>query len=91
MEDLIKFFFNERDIVCDLTIGSCPTDVAAMNTGRNFIDIEKDDHYFEIAKKKELEMLQKIFWRGSKHSLNQNKKQVVKSMPPWIKILKNLK
>ena len=26
--------------------------VKAMNTGRNFIGIEKDAHYFEIAKKR---------------------------------------
>ena len=26
--------------------------VAAMNTGRNFIGIEKDTHYFEVAKKR---------------------------------------
>ena len=64
MEDLIKFFSNEGDIVCDLTIGSCPTDVAAMNTGRNFIDIEKDDHYFEIAKKKRIGNAAKNFLEG---------------------------
>lgn len=26
--------------------------VKAMNTGRNFIGIEKDTHYFEVAKKR---------------------------------------
>lgn len=34
--------------------------VVAMNTGRNFVGIEKDDHYFEIAKNK-IETA-KIFW-----------------------------
>lgn len=52
LEDLIKTFSNEGDIVCDLTMGSGSTGVAAMNTGRKFIGIEKDDHYFEIAQKR---------------------------------------
>lgn len=46
-----KTFSNEGDTVCDLTMGSGSTGVAAINTGRNFIGIEKDTHYFEIAKK----------------------------------------
>lgn len=52
LEDLIKTFSNEGDIICDLTMGSGSTGVAAMNTSRNFIGIEKDDHYFEIAQKR---------------------------------------
>lgn len=52
LEDLIKTFSNEGNTVCDLTMGSGSTGVAAMNTGRKFIGIEKDDHYFEVAKKR---------------------------------------
>ena len=52
LEDLIKTFSNENDLVVDLTIGSGSTGVACVNTGRNFIGIEKDDKYFEIAKKR---------------------------------------
>ena len=50
LEDLIKTFSNEGDLVVDLTMGSGSTGVACINTNRNFIGIEKDDKYFEIAK-----------------------------------------
>ncbi len=49
LEDLIKTFSNENDLVVDLTMGSGSTGVACKNTNRNFIGIEKDDKYFEIA------------------------------------------
>lgn len=49
LEDLIKTFSNENDLVVDLTMGSGSTGVACVNTNRNFIGIEMDDNYFEIA------------------------------------------
>ncbi len=49
LEDLIKTFSNKNDLVVDLTMGSGSTGVACKNTNRNFIGIEKDDKYFEIA------------------------------------------
>lgn len=52
LEDLIKTFSNENDLVCDLTMGSGSTGVACKNTNRNFIGIEKDDKYFDIAVKR---------------------------------------
>jgi len=52
LEDLIKTFSNEGDLVVDLTMGSGSTGVACINTNRNFIGIEKDDKYFEIAEKR---------------------------------------
>ena len=39
-------------MVVDLTMGSGSTGVACLNTGRNFIGIELNDKYFEIAKER---------------------------------------
>jgi len=52
LEDLIKTFSNENNLVVDLTMGSGSTGVACVNTNRNFIGIEKDDKYFDIADKR---------------------------------------
>lgn len=49
-EYLIKTYSNEGEIVLDNCAGSGTTGVACANTGRNFIGIEQDDKYFEIAK-----------------------------------------
>jgi site-specific DNA-methyltransferase (adenine-specific) len=49
LEDLMKTFSNENDLVVDLTMGSGSTGVACKNTNRSFIGIELDDKYFEIA------------------------------------------
>jgi len=52
IEDLIKTYTNEGGVVLDFTAGSFTTGVACQNTGRNFIGIEKDDKYFEIARER---------------------------------------
>tara|TARA_R110000744_G_scaffold35160_1_gene81704 strand:+ start:181 stop:1083 length:903 start_codon:yes stop_codon:yes gene_type:complete len=49
LEDLIKTFSNEGDLVVDFTMGSGSTGVAAKNTNRKFIGIEQDEKYFKIA------------------------------------------
>jgi len=49
LEDLIKTFSNENDLVVDLTMGSGSTGVACKKSNRHFIGIEKDEKYFEIA------------------------------------------
>jgi site-specific DNA-methyltransferase (adenine-specific) len=52
MEDLVKTFSNENDLVVDLTMGSGSTGVACKNTNRSFIGIEKDEAYFKIAEQR---------------------------------------
>ncbi len=51
-EYLVKTYTNEGDTVLDNTMGSGTTAIACMNTNRNFIGIELDEHYFSIAKKR---------------------------------------
>ena len=52
LEDLIQTYSNEGNTVLDFTMGSGSTGVACVNTNRNFIGIELDDGYFNIAKKR---------------------------------------
>lgn len=52
LEYLIKTYTNEGDTVLDNCMGSGSTGVAAVNTNRNFIGIEKDNKYFEIAEQR---------------------------------------
>lgn len=52
MEWIIKTYTNEGDIVLDPYMGTGTTGVACNNLGRNFIGIEQDENYFNIAKKR---------------------------------------
>ena len=52
MEYLIRTYTNEGETVLDFTMGSGTTGVACVRTGREFIGIEMDDAYFEIAEKR---------------------------------------
>ena len=52
LEYLIKTYTIEGETVLDFTMGSGSTGVACKNLNRNFIGIEKDKEYFEIAKKR---------------------------------------
>lgn len=57
LEDLIKTYTNENDVVLDFTMGSGSTGVACKNINRNFIGIELDVNYFKIAEKRINEVL----------------------------------
>jgi DNA modification methylase len=50
MEYMIRTYTNEGETVLDNCMGSGTTGVACMNTGRNFVGIERDPKYFEIAR-----------------------------------------
>ena len=52
LEYLIKTYTNEGETVLDNCMGSGTTGVACKNLNRNFIGIELDDKYFEIAKER---------------------------------------
>jgi site-specific DNA-methyltransferase (adenine-specific) len=52
LEYLIRTYTEEGDTVLDNVMGSGSTGVAAVNTGRNFIGIELDENYFNIAKER---------------------------------------
>lgn len=55
LEYLIKTYTNEGETVLDATMGSGSTGVAAINTGRNFIGIEIEENFYDIAQKRILE------------------------------------
>jgi len=52
MEYLIRTYTREGETVLDNCMGSGTTGVACVNTGRKFIGIEKDQMYYEIAKRR---------------------------------------
>jgi DNA modification methylase len=52
MEYLIRTYTNEGEMVLDNTMGSGSTGVGCVNTGRDFIGIEKDAGYYEVAKRR---------------------------------------
>ena len=60
LEYLIKTYTNEGGVVLDNCMGSGSTGVACINTNRNFIGIELDEKYFNIAK----ERIEKISLEG---------------------------
>ena len=52
LEWLIKSYSNEKDIVCDFTMGSGTTAIACLETKRYFIGCEKDKDIFCLAKER---------------------------------------
>lgn len=57
--NLVKTFSDENDLILDNCMGSGTTGVACILTNRNFIGIEKDTDYYNIAKKRIEESLKK--------------------------------
>jgi site-specific DNA-methyltransferase (adenine-specific) len=51
-EYLIKTYTSEGETIADICMGSGTTGVACVQTGRNFIGIEIEPKYFEIAEKR---------------------------------------
>ena len=49
LEELIKTYSNEGDVVLDNCMGSGSTGVACANTDRRFIGIELNNEYYQIA------------------------------------------
>lgn len=49
LEYLIKTYSNENETVLDNCAGSMSTAIACINTNRNGIMIEKDQHYFQVG------------------------------------------
>jgi DNA modification methylase len=52
LEYLIKTYTKENETVLDFTMGSGSTGVACKHLNRSFIGIEKDETYFNIAKRR---------------------------------------
>lgn len=50
IEELLKTYTNPGDVALDNTAGSMTLAIAAINTGRNYICIEKDKEIFEVGK-----------------------------------------
>ncbi|WP_370928758.1 DNA methyltransferase [Leuconostoc mesenteroides] len=46
---LIKMYTKPGDVVLDNTMGSGSTGIAVVNVNRDFIGIELNKHYYEIA------------------------------------------
>lgn len=52
LEYLIRTYTNDGELVLDNCMGSGSTGVACLNTNRNFIGIELDENYFNVAKER---------------------------------------
>ena len=61
MKHFIEAYTDEGDTVLDFTMGSGSTGVACLQTNRNFIGIELDENYYNIAKKRCSEYQSKLW------------------------------
>lgn len=60
IEELIKTYTNQGDLVLDSCAGSCTTAIAAINTNRDFICFEKDKDIFEVGNERVLSCMRRI-------------------------------
>ena len=60
LEYLIKTYTQQNETVLDFTAGSMSTAIACINTNRNGIMIEKDDHYFKVGSDRVAKALQEL-------------------------------
>lgn len=65
LEYLVRMYTDEGALVLDNTMGSGSTGVACVNTKRQFIGIELNEEYFDIAQQRvknaEIEMMSRLF------------------------------
>ena len=85
LEWIIKSYSNENGLVLDNACGSGSTLIAAINTNRNCIGIELDDHYYEVAKNRIEQHLSELengseflfFNQTEKEELNEQKTNTI--------------
>lgn len=68
VEYLIKTYTKKEQFVLDFTMGSGTTGIACMNTKRNFIGIELNKDYFELAKNRLIDRQKHIDFNLNKKS-----------------------
>lgn len=59
LEYLINTYTNEGDLVLDSCMGSGSTGVACINTRRRFVGIEIDEGYYDMARSRVIDAIQK--------------------------------
>lgn len=78
MAYLIRTYTNPGQTVLDFTFGSCSTGVACLETGRNFIGIEMDSEYFQVASRR----LETIY--GRLHGLARKANDTSEDLPLFM-------
>ena len=70
MAELVEKYTKPGDTILDPFMGSGTTGVACVQTGRNFIGIEIDAGYFEIAQRRiaEAQLQPRLFEPGEQHA-----------------------
>ena len=82
LEQLISTYSNPGQIVLDNCMGSGSTGVACVNTGRNFIGMELDPGYFEIAKQRieEAQAQARLAWNTRAPILSAEEMEMLEGM-----------